>query len=178
MFTSIISPSSAHPTLRSSSITALIAVTLLASQSIAAQAQPQVTLSPLSPTQMAPPEVAPTPASIAKVETVEDRITGLHNSLQITAAEEADWTAVALVMRGNASAMEKLVAEKSAKDPANLTAIDDLKTYEIFAQAHVTGLKNLITAFEKLYTAMPAAQKKIADEVFRNAGHAHAASHG
>ena len=61
--------------------------------------------------------------------------------------------------------------------PKNMTAVEDLKTYQKFAQAHVDGLKNLISSFDTLYAAMPDAQKKIADEVFRLRTSA-AASHG
>ena len=50
--------------------------------------------------------------------------------------------------------------------PQNMSAVEDLKTYQKFAQAHVDGLKNLIASFDTLYSAMPAAQKKIADTVF------------
>ena len=170
MFASIVSQPTVRPSLRSASITALLAVTLLAGQSFAAQAQTPVA-----------PAAAPASAATAvqsKPETVEDRISTLHASLQITAAEEADWTAVALAMRDNAAAMEKLATDKAVKDPTTLTALDDLKNYEVFAQAHVSGLKKLIAAFDKLYTAMPPAQKKIADGVFQNSGHEHAASHG
>jgi hypothetical protein len=35
--------------------------------------------------------------------------------------------------------------------------------YQKFAQAHVDGLKNLISSFDKLYAGMPDAQKKIAN---------------
>jgi type IV secretory pathway VirB10-like protein len=183
MFASIISKPAARPTLRSVSITALMAVTLLAGQSFAAQAQaPAAPAAAAAPAPAAPPAAAnaaaPANPAQAKAESVEDRITSLHASLKITAAEEADWTGVADVMRSNAAAMAKLSTEKTAKDPASMTAVDDLKNYELFAQAHVTGLKKLVTAFDKLYTAMPAAQKKIADGVFQSAGHEHAASHG
>ena len=51
-----------------------------------------------------------------------------------------------------------------------MTAVDDLKMYQKFAQAHIDGLKNLIVSFEKLYAAMPDAQKKIADQVFTTSG--------
>ena len=56
----------------------------------------------------------------------------------------------------------------SETPPQNMTAVDDLKTYQKFAQAHVDGLKNLLSHFEAFYAAMPDAQKKIADEVFRS----------
>jgi periplasmic protein CpxP/Spy len=47
-----------------------------------------------------------------------------------------------------------------------MTAVDDLKTYQEFTQAHLDGIKNLISAFETLYNSMPDQQKKNADEVF------------
>jgi protein CpxP len=185
MFASIISLPAVRPTLRSVSMTALMAVSLLAGQSLAAQAQTPAP-APAAPMMSAPMMSAPkttAPASAAtavqsKPETVEDRITSLHTSLAITPAEEKDWSGVALAMRNNAAAMEKLVSDKSMKDPATMTAVDDLKNYQKFAEAHVAGLKTLISAFDKLYTAMPAAQKKIADGVFQESSHPHAAPHG
>ena len=69
-------------------------------------------------------------------------------------------------MRENAAAMDKLVAATRTTPPQNMSAVEDLKTYQKFAQAHVDGLKNLISSFGKLYDAMPDAQKKVADEVF------------
>ena len=59
-----------------------------------------------------------------------------------------------------------------------MTALDDLMTYQKFAQAHVEGLKKLIAAFSTLYQSMPDAQKKIADQVFQNSGHEKIAAHG
>jgi periplasmic protein CpxP/Spy len=101
-------------------------------------------------------------------ETVEQRIANLHTELKITAAEESKWNNVAQAMRENAAAMEKLTAAKTTQAPSSMTAIDDLKGYEKFAQAHVDGLKNLIASFETLYASFPDAQKKTADNVFQN----------
>ena len=106
----------------------------------------------------------------AAAETVEQRITSLHDKLQITAAEEANWKPVAQTMRDNAEAMQKLVAAKKAQSPANMTALDDMMTYQAFAQAHVDGLKQLNSTFKTLYDAMPVAQKAVADETFRSFG--------
>jgi L-lactate utilization protein LutC len=117
-------------------------------------------------------------ATEAKVETVEQRITNLHTALKITSDEEANWKGVAVAMRENASAMEKLMADKAKRDPQTMTAVDDLKTYQMFAQTHVDGLKNLTAAFDTLYRAMPAAQQKIADSVFQNTGRGRRASNG
>jgi periplasmic protein CpxP/Spy len=103
-----------------------------------------------------------------KAEGVEQRITQLHAQLKITPDEESKWNSVAQAMRDNASNMEKLVAEKRQQAPQNMTAVDDLKTYQEFAQAHVDGLKNLTSAFSSLYDSMPDQQKKAADQVFAN----------
>jgi hypothetical protein len=105
-----------------------------------------------------------------KGETVEARITKLHADLKITPDEQVKWDAVAQTMRDNAVRMEKLVATKRAQAPQSLTAVDDLTNYEEFAQAHLTGLKNLTSVFKSLYDTMPDAQKKNADKVFLSFG--------
>jgi hypothetical protein len=107
-------------------------------------------------------------AAGARGESVEERITNLHDALHITPDEEGKWNAVAQAMRDNAANMRKLAAERKAEASQNRTAVDDLKTYSEFAQAHVDGLKSLTDSFTVLYEAMPDAQKKIADQVFRN----------
>ena len=114
----------------------------------------------------------PTPAATSptdqKPEGVEQRITQLHTELKITPDQESKWNSVAQAMRDNAANMEKLVAEKQQQAPSGMTAVDDLKTYQEFAQAHVDGLKNLTSAFSSLYDAMSDQQKKNADQVFAN----------
>ncbi len=109
-------------------------------------------------------------------ETVEQRIASLHKALEITPDEEADWNLVAQAMRDNAAAMQKLAEDDAARDPGTLTAMVELQTYQKFAQAHVDGLKNLISSFDNLYNSMPDTQKKVADAVFRTFGHAHHSS--
>ena len=81
-------------------------------------------------------------------------------------------------MRENAANMDKLLAATRTMPPQNMSAVDDLKSYQKFAQAHVDGLKNLISAFGTLYESMPDAQKKIADGVFSTAGRGTAAKQG
>jgi hypothetical protein len=80
-------------------------------------------------------------------------------------------------MRDNATAMKKLVEEKTAEAPHGMTAVGDLQTYQKFAQAHVDGLKNLSSSFETLYNSMPAQQKKVADQVFQDSGREAAPRH-
>ena len=125
----------------------------------------------------APKSQAGVAATSAKGETVEQRITSLHAALKITPGEEAKWNDVAQAMRENAAAMEKLVAESRTSPPQSMSAVDDLKMYQKFAQAHVDGLKNLISSFSTLYASMPDARKKIADGVFQSS-HENAAAHG
>jgi len=152
------------PLVRSVAIAALLGATALATPLTSALAQ-------------APQTVAATGAE-TKGETVEQRITTLHASLQITPAEETQWNGVAQAMRENAAAMDKLIASNRTTPPQNMTAVDDLKTYQTFAQAHVDGLKNLTSAFSTLYSAMPDAQKKNADQVFKTSGSGAPATHG
>jgi protein CpxP len=144
------------PVVRSIAIAALMGATMLASPLSTARAEQAV----------APQNHAAAGATETKGETVEQRITNLRASLKITADQEAKWNTVAQAMRENAANMDKLVAANRTTPPQNMSAVDDLKSYQRFAQAHVDGLKNLIASFEKLYAGMPDAQKKIADTVF------------
>jgi protein CpxP len=163
---------------RTIAISALMGAAMLASPLSAIAADSATSASPQPAQATMPKNQAAAPIPDATGETVEQRIATLHASLKITPNEETNWDGVAKAMRGNAAVMDKLVAEKSIKNSASMTAVEDLKTYEKFARAHVAGLKTLTSSFETLYTAMPEAQKKNADEVFENFGHAAAASHG
>lgn len=120
--------------------------------------------------------VAASAATETKGETVEQRVTSLHTALKITPEQEGTWKAVAQAMRENAANMDTLVASSRTKSPQSMTAVEDLKVYQKFAQAHVDGLKNLISAFSTLYDGMPDAQKKIADQVFLTSGSGTAAN--
>jgi protein CpxP len=162
------------PFKRSAAIAALMGATMLVSPLAARAANTSNATFQLAAATAPQKQAA---AAERKAETVEQRITTLHASLKITPDEETNWTGVAQAMRENAANMQKLVAEKKSQPAEDMTAVDDLKTYEQFAHAHVEGLKNLIASFETLYNAMPDDQKKIADQVFQNGGHKGTASH-
>jgi len=108
-------------------------------------------------------------ATSDKSETVDQRIDALKTALKITPDQESKWKGVAQAMRDNASMMDKLVQDKRAK-AANMTAVQDLETYQDFTKAHLDGLKHLTSAFQSLYDSMPADQKKNADQVFQSFG--------
>jgi periplasmic protein CpxP/Spy len=156
------------PFARSVAIAALMGATMLASPLTAARADTTVNAA----IQLAQAANTQSPAAAGATqgqgETVEQRITNLHAALKITPDEEALWNGVAQSMRENAGTMDKLIASTRATPPQNMSAVDDLKTYQKFAQAHVDGLKNLTASFQKLYAAMPDAQKKVTDDVFRS----------
>jgi hypothetical protein len=135
-------------------------------------AAPMATPSTQPMTQPAPHSMAMTHHAAYRMrsETLDQRISSMHAALKITPAEEADWTKVADVMRRNDSDMQKLVANRQAQVPHELNAVEDLKTYQSFTQAHVNGLKDLVASFETLYAAMPADQKMVADHVFAKYG--------
>jgi periplasmic protein CpxP/Spy len=158
------------PFARSAAIAALMAATMLPSPLTATRADTATNAA----IQLAQAGGAQSPAGRGATEgqgeTVEQRITTLHTALKITPSQEPLWNAVAQAMRENAAAMDKIVAQARATPPQNMTAVEDLKMYQKFAQAHIDGLKNLIVSFEKLYAAMPDAQKKITDDVFKTSG--------
>jgi len=161
---------------RSLAIAALMGATMLASPLTAARADTVANAAFQLAQAASPQSQAGAGATASKGETVEQRITSLHTALKITSDEDAQWNAVAQAVRENAAAMDKLVAESRTTPPQSMTAVEDLQMYQKFAQAHVDGLKNLISSFTALYAAMPDAQKKTADGVFRSA-HQAAAAH-
>ena len=157
------------PIARSFAVAALMGATMLATPLATTRAD-TVANAAFQLAQAATPKTqAGAAATDTKGETVEQRITNLHAALKITPDEDSKWNAVAQSMRENASNMDKLVADSRTTSPQSMTAVDDLKMYQKFAQAHVDGLKNLIASFSTLYSAMPDAQKKVADQVFQAA---------
>jgi hypothetical protein len=104
----------------------------------------------------------------------EARIKDLHDKLHITAAQETLWGSVAQTMRDNGKTLRASVTDRSTR-LKTMTAVDDLKSYQIVADQHSDGLKRLIPAFEALYASMTPAQQKHADRVFgEHQRHAHA----
>jgi hypothetical protein len=100
------------------------------------------------------------------------RIGELHEKLHVTPEQESLWAPVAQVMQENETKMHEVISARSGK-LSSMTAIEDLKSYEMVADEHADGLKHLIPAFEALYAAMPPAQQKNADHVFdQHAQHA------
>jgi hypothetical protein len=165
------SPRAAPTHTRAIALTALLGAALFAIPGASAWAQSAATPAPA-----ATPGAAD--AADTKLETVEARISKLHGDLMITPNEEVKWGVVAKTMRNNASAMEKLAVNKSARNADSTTAVDDLLTYQEFAKAHLAGLTDLTSSFKTLYDSMPMAQKKNADKVFETFGRPRPAPQG
>jgi hypothetical protein len=121
------------------------------------------------------PKAAPSAAGGVEAR-VEAYARKLHAELQITPAEEAEWKEYVAVMQENARDMARTIMERT-RQLDSMNAVENLKSYERLSEAHVERLQKLIPAFEKLYDAMPAQQKKIADEVFRASAKRHIAAH-
>lgn len=96
---------------------------------------------------------------------VEKHIKDLRAKLKITPAEESQWDAVAQAMRDNAAELDGAISKRDAMTDHG-TAVDDLKAYGDIVQVHADSIKKLSAVFTSLYDAMPAEQKKLADEVF------------
>lgn len=94
---------------------------------------------------------------------VEVNIATLHQRLQITPAQEAQFNAVANVMRENARAE----AGAPQQLPAGATAIDDLRAYIRYSEVELAGWKKMLPALEALYATLSPTQKKAADAAFR-----------
>ncbi len=100
---------------------------------------------------------------------VDARIGKLHDQLQITPAEEPMWNKLAGVIRANAEAMRQAYAQRHA-GMDTLDASHNLHSYARSAEVHAHNMARFADAFDGLYRAMPADQKKVADQVFRKHG--------
>jgi LTXXQ motif family protein len=110
-----------------------------------------------------PPEVLLVQAQPpAQPPNVEANIASLHQRLQITPAQEAQFNAVANVMRQNAR------AEASApQPPANASAVDHLRAEVQYDDMELAGMKRLLPALEALYAVLSPTQRQTADALFR-----------
>jgi periplasmic protein CpxP/Spy len=96
-------------------------------------------------------------------QNVEANISTLHQRLQITPAQEAQFTAVANAMRENARAE----AGAPQQPPAGATAVDDLRAYIRYSEVELAGLKKMLPALEALYATLSPTQRRVADAAFR-----------
>ena len=118
------------------------------------------------PSAASPPQLtlaqaqAPAPSP---VQSIEANIASLHQRLQITPAQEAQFTALANVMRQNAR------AEASAPQapPPNGSAVDYLRAEIQYDEMELAGLKRFLPALEALYATLSPMQKQAANAIFR-----------
>jgi hypothetical protein len=96
-------------------------------------------------------------------QNVEANIAELRKKLQITPAQEAQFSAVAAVIRDNA----RLEASAPQQPPPNASAVDDLRAYIKYSELELGGLKKMLPPLEALYATLSPAQRKTADAVFR-----------
>jgi protein CpxP len=100
---------------------------------------------------------------VPQPQNVETSIATLRQRLQITPAQEAQFNAVANVMRENARAE----ASAPQQPPAGATAVDDLRAYIRYSEVELAGLKKMLPVLETLYATLSPTQKRAADAAFR-----------
>ncbi len=98
---------------------------------------------------------------------VEKHIATLHRKLQITPAQEPLWQALAGAMRESVVQLDRVYAQRK-QTYGSMSAVDDLKSYGLVQQVHAHNVQSLIDPFQRLYDSFSVAQKKAADETFRN----------
>jgi len=109
-------------------------------------------------------------ARATPTDRVEMRIKDMHAKLRITPEQETQWQQVAQVMRDNENTLQPLIEDRKS-NARNMTAVDDLHSYEKISEAHVDGIKKFTPAFETLYSSMSDDQKRQADVLFRGIEH-------
>jgi len=100
---------------------------------------------------------------------VEQRLARMHGALGITPAEEPLWAQYAQMTRNNGANMSQAFAQRRTA-LASMNAADNLQNMSAIAAQHAQNMQRVATTFAQLYAAMPANQKKVADEVLRTPG--------
>jgi hypothetical protein len=131
------------------------ALTLLAPALAFAQPAPAAAAQPGAPT-----------LNAATAAAVQQRIDALKSRLGITAAQEPAWDAFAATMRDNAAKSDALFAQRTAS-AATMNAVDNMHSYAAITLAYAEDTEKLASAFDTLYASLTDAQKKTADELFR-----------
>ena len=93
---------------------------------------------------------------------VEGRIAFLKAELKVTDAQQPLWNAVAEAIRSNVKDMAGM-PHGMAMMGGSATLPEKLAAHEKMMAAHLDGLRRVRTAFEPLYAALSADQKKTAD---------------
>ena len=99
----------------------------------------------------------------AQPPNVEANIASLHQRLQITPAQEAQFNAVANVMRQNA----RTEASAPHAPPANASAVDFLRAEIQYGETELAGMRRFLPALEAPYATLSPAQRQTADAIFR-----------
>ena len=145
-------------------------------------ALPAAAIAQTTAPQTAPPQAAPSSrpgprasSEATTTERVQRRIDQLRTELQITPAQDAQWSQFAQVMQENAQNMHEALEQRGAQFNS-MNAAQDMQSYARLAQVHAEDMQRLSTAFQTLYDAMSPAQQQNADAVFRNRPHRAAAT--
>ncbi|MCB8873691.1 Spy/CpxP family protein refolding chaperone [Acidisoma silvae] len=127
--------------------------------------------SPTTPAEVPAPSATPaatdkaSPAHRHGSQALNTYLTALHKDLKITPDEEPQWTAFADTIRDNAAQLGQAYRARRQQLPT-MDATQDLSSFIQVEQLRLDGLKKSSDAFNTLYAAMPADQKKVADGVF------------
>jgi protein CpxP len=125
---------------------------------------------------------APRPPASAGVgthleATIDQRITDLHDKLQISAPQRSQWDQFAGVMRDNAKNMDQTFQTRVQMMPT-MTAAENMQSYAKISEQHAQDMQKLVVAFQTLYNSMSDSQKRTADQVFRDdASSGHSSGH-
>jgi protein CpxP len=137
---------------------------LVAAGVVIAAAHPATAQSvPPPPPQTSPAPSAPAPSPQAAAD---QRIQALRAQLHITDAQTPQWNALAQAMRENATSTDALFRQRAGA-AANMSALDNMKSYAKVARAYADNTEALATAFGALYGVLSDQQKQTVDTLFR-----------
>ena len=162
--------------IRKAAVPALLLLTMATSAAWAQTTAPSSPAAPMSATSMPASSSSAAAAKRAawranraqrRSDMVEQRLTTMHDQLQITDAQSSQWNAYAQTVRDNADKTQQAFKDRSGK-LSTMHADEAMQSYADLAQMHADNMKKLASATSDLYAALSPEQKANADTLFRN----------
>jgi len=135
-----------------------------------------IAASPLAYAQPASPGALPDTTQSQRArplpgERIEARLAYAKTALKITPAQEAQWNALATVLRRHAAAMDQQVTQRRAADRNQpVSAIERLTRRQAMMAEAATRMNEVLEAAKPLYAVLSDDQKKDADALLNRGG--------
>lgn len=129
----------------------------------------------MAPQGRAPAATAQAAAPPTMSQMIDQRLADLRSRLNITHAQQRKWDRFAAVMRSNARRLDRAYRRR-AQRLDSMNAVQNMTSYARIERSRASDMARLVPRFRVLYASLTPAQRRTADELFRERAAQHQAS--